>query len=313
MSTKKRIVFIGASKFGGVCLNSILHESSIELVGAVTSTELFKISYSESPVKNALFFDISRLTQARGIPTYVIGEAGMKDAQLVSFIEQLKPDLCVVVGWYHMVPASIRSMVKCVGIHASMLPKYSGGAPLVWAMINGETRTGVTLFEFEAGVDSGDIWAQAEIEITPEDTIATLYSRVETIGVTLLEQSLQRWSAGDLKPITQKEDQRTLYPQRSPEDGVIDWKWSAERIYNFVRAQTKPYPGAFSVIGSSGKKIHIWSCRPLGSYSGQEKSPGTVLDGFRVIVGNREYIEVLDASDESGSPISLRLGDKLVS
>lgn len=160
-----------------------------------------------------------------------------------------------------MIPECLRMVAPAVGLHASLLPDYSGGAPLVWAMINGERQTGITLFQMSDGVDDGPIYGQVATEISASDTIATLYARIEGLGLLLLREYLPRIAQGGAKPHVQYEENRRVFPQRCPDDGVIDWGQSATKVYDFIRAQTKPYPGAFSFI--HGRKVIIWSCIKL--------------------------------------------------
>ena len=122
-----------------------------------------------------------------------------------------------------MIPKRWRELAPANGLHASLPPDYSGGAPLVWAMINGESRTGITLFQMDAGVDFGPIVGQKEEQILPSDTIATLYSRIEERGLELLQEVLPQLVHGTLKLKQQDENKRRIMPQRSPEDGLIDW------------------------------------------------------------------------------------------
>lgn len=187
----------------------------------------------------------------------------MKEPGLLEQVQTLSPDIFIVVGWYHMVPKSWRELAPAYGLHASLLPDYSGGAPLVWAIINGETKTGASLFELSDGVDNGPIVGQLSADIYPEDTISTLYERIEVLGVELLQTHLPRLAEGSAKPVVQNENKRRVYPMRVPEDGKIDWSLHARQVYDFIRAQTKPYPGAFTLFGKD--KITIWSSRVSGN------------------------------------------------
>jgi methionyl-tRNA formyltransferase len=142
------------------------------------------------------------------------------------------------------------------GIHASLLPKYRGGAPLVWAIINGEKTTGVSLFYFDQGVDTGDVIAQKKIEISDTDDIRTVYEKATLAAVDVLRESLPLIREGQAPRIPQDHANATIFPQRKPEDGLIDWTRTPDEIRNFIRAQTRPYPGAFTVL--EGKKVTIW-------------------------------------------------------
>ena len=253
-----KIVFVGASKFGLHCLKAIIPLPKCQLVGSITVPQTFAISYRPQGVKNFLYADFKSYCDLNNLNCLVMTQ-GMKDTLILDHIQSLSPDMFIVVGWYHMLPKSWRDIAPAYGLHASLLPDYSGGAPLVWALINGETKTGITLFKLNEGVDSGEIVGQKHTEIFREDTIATLYQRIESFGVELLLEELPRIIDGTAKHTSQDEQKRRVFPQRSPEDGQINWDHSAEQLYNFIRAQTKPYPGAFSMHGKN--KIIIWASR----------------------------------------------------
>ena len=154
-----------------------------------------------------------------------------------------------------MIPKSIREIpVEGVwGIHASLLPNYAGGAPLVWAIINGETKTGVTLFKMDSGVDDGPIIDQKALAINHDDNIGTIIKKVAKISKVIIFKSLMR---DKIKYMPQDKSKIKVFPQRNPADGEIDWSWDSVKIKNFVRAQTKPYPGAWTIINN--KKIILW-------------------------------------------------------
>ncbi len=182
----------------------------------------------------------------------------MKDRSLFEKVRNQKPDCFIVVGWYHMVPKSWRDLAPAYGMHASLLPRYSGGAPLVWAMIKGEEKTGITLFRFGSGVDSGPILDQAETPIQFGDDIGTLYARIESLGLELLRNNIPKLVNGTARFRSQDESLRTTFPQRSPADGLLSWRGTRFEVYNFVRAQTRPYPGAFFEF--LGTRIKVWRC-----------------------------------------------------
>jgi methionyl-tRNA formyltransferase len=255
-----RVVFVGASSFGLRCLKSIIDLADISVVGIVTNPKTFKISYSSNGVQNVLHADFGTWAAEKNVPQYLMTKT-MKEPALKAWLASRRPDLMVVVGWYHMIPGFLRDIAPAIGLHASLLPDYSGGAPLVWAMINGERETGITLFQMSDGVDNGPIYGQAVTEVSPQDTIATLYARIEDLGISLLREYLPKIARGEAVPVAQNEQKRRVFPQRCPEEGLIDWRQSASKLYDFVRAQTKPYPGAFSFI--QGKKVTILSCKCL--------------------------------------------------
>jgi methionyl-tRNA formyltransferase len=207
-------------------------------------------------VTNVLYADIAGYAATHGLPVEIL-KIRMNEPGLLETVQTWKPDVFLVAGWYHMIPNRWRAVAPAYGLHASLLPDYSGGAPLVWAMINGEAKAGITLFQMDSGVDSGLIAGQAEEIIHPNDTIATLYSRIEERGLDLLRDFLPRLADGTFTLTPQDESKRRIFPQRSPEDGHIDWSQDARAIDRFIRAQTKPYPGAFGIL--EGERLTIWS------------------------------------------------------
>ena len=272
-----KVVFIGASKFGLRCLNRVCQLSGIKTVGVITNRKRFTISYAPEGVENILYADFEDYAKKHDISSYVM-KSRMTEPEIVKHITLWKPDLMIVVGWYHMIPRSLRKLAPTVGLHASLLPDYSGGAPLVWAIINGEKRTGITLFQFACSVDDGPIFSQASTEILLNDTIATLYERIEELGVRLLEEQLPLITSGKAVLLPQNENKRRVFPQRKPEEGRIDWNQPAPKIYDFIRAQTHPYPGAFTT--HKGKTLHIWESELINPRLRLEKPLGFVYRSF---------------------------------
>lgn len=258
-----RVVFVGASSFGLKCLDAIYRLPKITVAGVLTNSQTFNISYSDKPVTNVLHADFVTWAQLHGLPYYEMARS-MRDEALHTWLSSLYPDLLVVSGWYHMVPKKVLDIAPSIALHASLLPDYSGGAPLVWAIINGENKTGITLFQMDGGVDSGPIIGQAEEPIFANDTIKSLYSRIEVRGLELLEQNLPLLAAGTAKFRVQDESARRVFPQRSPCDGWIDWNQEAIVVDRFIRAQTRPYPGAFTSL-SDGRHLIIWEAIHLSN------------------------------------------------
>ena len=207
----------------------------------------------------------------------------MKEDALFDAVSKWNPGAFLVVGWYHMIPRRWRELAPAYGLHASLLPDYSGGAPLVWAMINGEQKTGISFFQMDDGVDSGAIVGQAEEPILDRDTIETLYGRIEDRGLELLKTELPRLASGSADFLVQDESKRRVFPQRSPKDGWIDWMQDAVYIDRFIRAQTRPYPGAYTTL--NGENLIVWAARNAESLG---HPPGTLLQDrgeFRVCCG----------------------------
>jgi methionyl-tRNA formyltransferase len=253
-----RLVFIGASRFGLLCLEKCLNLDGIDVVGVISAQKEFKISYSRANVNNILHADIQTFSREHGLPVMML-ETNMLDHELIETVESWKPDAFLVCGWYHMIPDGWFEMAPAYGLHASLLPDYSGGAPLVWAMINGESKTGITLFKMDSGVDTGPIVGQASTKIYDDDTILSLYRRIEELGLKLLSDKMPLINAGIQRLKPQNNNMRRVMPQRSPEDGLIDWSCDSKYLDRFIRAQTLPYPGAFSFYLQD--KVYIWKAR----------------------------------------------------
>lgn len=250
-----KIVFFGATDLGHQCLELIIESRLAEVAGIFTIPQEFSISYSPVPIKNMQYADFRKIANAHNIPLIEV-QGKMRDYK--KQLMDLEPDFLLVIGWYYMIPKSLRELAAkgCAGIHASLLPKYRGGAPLVWAMINGEKETGVSLFYFEDGVDNGNIIAQKKFPITGDDTIREVLAKAADASLSILEEFIPQIAKNVAPSIPQNHAEATHVPQRKPADGCIDWAWDTQRIKNFIRAQTRPYPGAFTIIG--GKKITIW-------------------------------------------------------
>jgi methionyl-tRNA formyltransferase len=250
-----KIVFFGATELGYKCCRLIIEKKLAEVTGIFTIPREFKISYTKTTVKNVLYANFFDFKKEHDIPVIEITD---KMAAYKHEIEEFKPDFMLAIGWYYMIPKSIRELAPkgCTGIHASLLPKYRGGAPLVWAIINGEAETGLTFFYLDEGIDDGDIIAQKKFSIEPEDTIRELIVKTTDAALSVIKEYLPKISDGTAPRIKQDHSKATVVPQRKPEDGLIDWNWDSKRIKDFIRAQTKPYPGAYTVI--EGKKITIW-------------------------------------------------------
>lgn len=301
----RRIVFFGSSDTGLACCRTLL-DGGVPVAAIVTMPRSFRISWSPGEVNNVRFGDLAALGAERGVPVVDASAAGGRDA-LASEIARHQPELLVVVGWYHMIPGRVRSAARlgAVGVHASLLPCYRGGAPLVWAMIHGARRSGVSLFHLADGVDDGDVVAQADFEIGPDETIADLIERANAASAELVRAFVPRILDGTAPRQAQDHARATVMPQRKPEDGVIDWTaMSADAVHNWVRAQTRPYPGAFTAL--RGERLTIWRThrptgdRPLQGSAGTVRVSAAHGDRFYVMCGDGSAIEVIEVSRDDG-------------
>jgi len=247
--------FFGATNYSKELLLYLIDNNFIPSV-IFSIPQEFNISYSEKKVVNTNYANLKEIANKYHIKYYEIDSVeGQKTKDYNSIIKELELDLLLILGWYYMIPKSTRELTKygAWGIHASLLPKYAGGAPLNWAIINGEKETGVTLFRMEDGVDDGDIIFQKSFSIDFEDTIKDIYNKATLESKNILLEVLS--NIDNIKFKQQDKSKIEIYPQRKPEDGEINWSEEAINIYNFIRAQTLPYPCAFSIIDDKIIKI----------------------------------------------------------
>ena len=179
--------------------------------------------------------------------------------EVVELLKQLNPDAMVVVGYGQIIPQSIIDIPRygIINVHASLLPKYRGAAPIQWAIANGEQRTGVTTMRIDAGLDTGDMLLKWETEIGREEDALEVGQRLATAGAQLLVRTLRE----NPTPAKQDPTEATLAPILKKEDGLVDWSWPAEKILNRVRGFL-PWPGAYSFFRDQG--FHIWKARVSG-------------------------------------------------
>ena len=224
--------------------------------------------------------------------------------ELRAKLEAIHPEAIVVVGYGRIIPPWMLQLPKYgnINLHASLLPKYRGAAPIQWAIANGETVTGVTTMRIDEGLDTGDILLQKEVAIVPEDTAETLAPKLAAIGADLMIETLRGLQAGTIPPRKQDNAHVTLAPVLKKEDGRIDFGRSAQEIYNRLRG-FQPWPGAFTSF--RGRGLNITAIKPAS----EQVPRGELLvrDG-RLFVGcaNTSAIELLELQPEGKKRISAR-------
>jgi methionyl-tRNA formyltransferase len=227
-----------------------------------------------------------------GLPVYQ--PERIRRPEAVELLSGLNLDAMVAVGYGQIIPQSIIDLVPLgiINVHASLLPKYRGAGPVQWAILNGETRTGVTTMRIDAGLDTGDMLLKAETEIGAEETAVELGRRLAGMGADLLVETLAGLAAGTIVPEKQDPAQATYAPLLKKEDGRIEWSRPAAAIHNQVRG-LQPWPGAYTAF--RGHTLHVWRAKVRGLGSGVWE-PGRVV-GLRPLViacgeGELELIEV---------------------
>ncbi len=177
-------------------------------------------------------------------------------------LARIAPDAIIVVGYGRIIPPWMINLPPLgnLNLHASLLPKYRGAAPIQWAIARGESVSGVTTMRIDAGLDTGDILLQKEIPIAPEDTAVTLAPRMAAIGAVLMVETLRGLPAGTVRPRPQDHSKATLAPILKKEDGQIDFRLTAREILNRLRG-FQPWPGAYTSF--RGKNLHLWAAQPV--------------------------------------------------
>lgn len=207
------------------------------------------------------------------IPLFVGNPRNTKGA---TFLKKIEVDLILSVNYLFIIERDLFSQAKLAcNIHGSLLPKYRGRTPHVWAIINNESKTGITAHLIDDGCDTGDILEQIEVPIGPTDTGADILEKYNSLYIPLVDRVLHNFSSGSIKTQIQDHSKASFFGKRTPEDGEINWSWHKERIVNWVRAQAHPYPGAFTSLNGEKLIIDQVEISPLGF--SQEQRDGLVL------------------------------------
>lgn len=274
-----RIGFLGTAELACPSLEALTGSDQFEVVGVVTQPDRPKgrdLKLEAPPVKACA----SRLN----LP--VFQPEKIRQPAAVDTVAAWHTDLIVVVAYGQILPAAVLQLPRwgCVNVHASLLPKYRGAAPIQWALLNDEPHTGVTIMKMDEGLDTGDILAQEAISIGPADDAQSLHDRLAALGARLLLPTLAGYIEGNILPRPQPLEPIAYARKIKKEDGRIDWAQPARALWNRVRAFT-PWPGAFTSIpgASQAPLLKIWQTEVVPDMSG---SPGQVLraDGTGLIV-----------------------------
>lgn len=249
-----KLVFCGTPQFAVPSLEK-LARSGFEL--------LLVLSQPDRPQGRGMELAAPPVKQAAiqlGLPV-IQPDKIKKNEQLQQQLTELQPDAMIVVGYGRIIPPWMLSLPRFgnINVHASLLPKYRGAAPIQWAIARGETTTGVTTMRLDEGLDTGDILLQREMRILPDDTALTLGPRLATVGAELLVETLHGLDRGSITPVPQDHSQATLAPILKKEDGLIDFSRAATEIHNRLRG-FQPWPGAYTHF--RGKNLKIIAARP---------------------------------------------------
>jgi len=275
--TGLRLVFMGTPEFAVPSLRKLV-DLGEQVVTVVTQPDRPKgrgQRLAAPPIK--------LLATALSIP--VLQPAKVRAPEFIEIMRGLHPDLIVVTAFGQILPKSLLEIPRfgCVNIHASLLPRYRGAAPINWSIINGETESGITIMQMDEGLDTGDLILKKTVSIGPDDDAQSLHDRLSVTGAEALKEFLGLLVSGELYPEKQDDSLSIYAPMLKKEDGCIDWQREPQSIRNLVRGLT-PWPGAYTFLGE--KTLKICRCRVAGG----EGTPGTVLQADRtgLVIACRE-------------------------
>jgi methionyl-tRNA formyltransferase len=240
------VVFMGTAELACASLKALIASSDFSVLGVVTQPDRPKgrdLKLQPSPVK--------KIALEAGVPVFQPERA--RNSEFIEKLAALRPDLMIVAAYGQILPPAMLDIPRygCVNLHTSLLPKYRGAAPIQWAILDGQTETGVTIMKMAAGLDTGDILSQRSVSIGADDNAATLHDRLATVGAELLLPTILAYAAGEITPQPQMESAATYARKILKEDGRLDWSQPARVLWNRVRAFT-PWPGAFTYFSEKG-------------------------------------------------------------
>ncbi len=243
----------------------------------------------EDPHEEQFHPRVSEIAKKYNIPIFYSSDTS--SAEYATVIKKINPDIAFAIGWRYLISKEAYSLPPkgTLIVHDSLLPTYRGFAPMNWAIINGETKTGVTLFHIADGVDSGPIVDQMATDIHLTDTAKTVDEKIITLYEEIITRNLTALENGTAKSTAQDEAAATYTCKRTPEDGEINWQASALQIHNLIRALTHPFPGAYTTL--RGKKVQIWGSEiPALSMNYAGNIPGRIIGKrngkIEVLTGN---------------------------
>ncbi|WP_193337139.1 methionyl-tRNA formyltransferase [Devosia beringensis] len=245
--TLRPLVFMGSKAAGLAALTRLAAGVPRGLLAAIACPD-------DSDDERSLAAQFQAFADAQDLPLHIVRNR----ADLAGFVALYQPSAAIVHGWYRIIPVDEYPQTDFYGFHYSPLPRYRGSAPLVWQIINGEAEIGISLFQLSAGLDDGQLVGQRFFPLDQGDTIADALATAEILVDTMLDEFAQNWQAQTLVKFDQPDGAPSYCGMRIPADGRIDWTWPAKRVHDFIRAQTKPYPGAFTTL-PDGRKLTIWS------------------------------------------------------
>jgi methionyl-tRNA formyltransferase len=309
---RMRIVFMGTPDFAVPCLEALI-KNGYEVAGVVTQPDK-PVGRRQSGLQPP---PVKRCALEHGVPV-VLQPEKVKTQEFADAIRALAPDLIITAAYGRIITRAVLDIppLGCINVHGSLLPRYRGAAPMQWAIINGESVTGITTMFMDEGMDTGDMLLKREVAIPPDMTYAELYEKLKALGPEVLLETLRELEAGTLKRVPQNHAEATTVSMMKRDMGLIDWSKSAVEIHNLVRG-TDPWPGAFTYY--KGGRLKIWKTRlfaagdPLAAEikasAGDRPAPGRICrisgDSLAVAAGSG-LLKILEVQFESGRRMTVR-------
>lgn len=299
-----RLVFCGTPDFAVPALERLIRSGEFQIEAVVTQPDRPRgrgLEMVASPVK--------QVALAAGIPLFQ--PVKVRTDEAFEFFRRVNPDAVVIIAFGQIIPIRLIEIPRLgwINLHGSLLPKYRGAAPIQWAIAEGETRTGLTTMQIDAGMDTGPMLLQWETEIGADETAPELASRMAVAGADLIVSTLDGLGAGRIAPRPQDHSLATIAPLLKREHGRIDWNWTAGKIYNRIRGFT-PWPGAYSTF--RGNRCHIWGRPAENTSAGADlatAAPGTaqaVAGELNVACGEGTWLRVEAVQVEGRKRIAAR-------
>jgi methionyl-tRNA formyltransferase len=292
-----RCVLFAYHEMGSACLEALI------AMGAPIAA-LF--THQDAPGEEIWWRSCAEMAHANSIAVLTSEKIGAVE---IAQVAALRPAVIHSFYYRNLLPQELIALAPlgAYNLHGSLLPKYRGRAPVNWMLANGEREAGATLHHMIARADAGDIVAQRAIEITDDDTALTLYRKIVPLGAALIREFHPLIVSGTAPRRAQDLAQGSYYARRTPQDGRIDWRWPARRIFNLVRAVTHPYPGAFGFI--EGRKVYLWTAK-IATEDGTCGTPGTIIaeraDGTIEVAAGIGSVIVSSVQFEGGGEASPR-------
>jgi methionyl-tRNA formyltransferase len=270
-----RIVFCGTPEFAVPSLRRLAERPEFSVEAVITQPDRPRgrgQHVSSPPVKEA----------ALELGLHVYQPETIKSESSQEFLKRVAPDAVVIIAYGQIIPARLLTIPRLgwLNLHASLLPRYRGAAPIHWAVANGETITGLTTMQIDAGMDTGPTLLRREVEIGPDETAPELAARMRTIGAELIAESLLRFDRGEISPTAQDEKSISYAPILKKEDGRINWDLPAHKIYNRMRG-FMPWPGSYSTF--RGQTCHLWGHPETSGAAGADIAPGEIIPSSKGI------------------------------